>query len=184
MIEIKAEGIEYAEKQLSAYPERIRRAAYNAVDRTLTHLKKTISASVRKEYNAYDEEIKKTLVIQRVSKNVLSGSVRSSGRALSFNAFKIKKPKKGKGPLKVKIRKRNGAKTMRGAFIGVSKKGYTGVMQRKGKKPYPLRVLYALSVPQMVGNTEVTTDIEKEAEEYLNKRFLHEVDYQLGKAGK
>lgn len=71
---------------------------------------------------------------------------------------------------------------MPGLFLGVSRKGYTGAMQRAQRKArYPLRIPYGPSVPQMFGSENVIGELTPLAEATLNKRFLHEVEYRFGK---
>lgn len=180
-IEFDAQGIEEAKRLLADSPARLRRAAANAVNRTIKHLGKEISVTVRSEYIVPAREIKKTLAIRRASREWLTGKISAVGSPLPLGVFKVTKPKDG--ALKAKVRKSSSPKPLKGVFIGKSHKEYTGAMRRVGSASYPLDVPYGPSVPQMLGNKSVMEPIEKEAEEYLNERFLHEVDQQLRMKG-
>lgn len=181
-IEFEAQGIEYAKRILADSPKRLRRAAANAVNRTIAHLGKEISVQVRKEYIVPAEEVKKALAVRRASRERLTGQISAKGSPLTLNVFKITRPKAG--ALRAKVRKSSSPKPVKGLFFGVAHKGYKGAMHRVGGGSYPLEVPYGPSVPQMVGNKAVTEPIEKEAEEYLNKRFLHEAEQQLRMKGR
>ncbi len=180
-IEFETQGMEEAKVLLSNYPKRLRIATAHAVNRTIGHIKKEISKTVRKEYLVRAKEIKKTLNVRRASRSRLTGEISSVGRPIPLDAFNINISTKLK-PLTVKVRKTSKRRPVRGLFLGTSRNGYTGLMQRVHKgKAYPLRIPYGPSAPQMIDNEQVIAEIEREAEEYLNKRFREEVEHQLNK---
>ena len=97
-----------------------------------------------------------------------------------LTAFRVRNHKRA--PVKVQIRKQGGAKSVPGLFLGVSRNGYKGAMQRKKRKArYPLRIPYGPSVPQMFGAENVIGELTPLAEATLNERFLHEVEYRFQK---
>ena len=54
------------------------------------------------------------------------------------------------------------------------------VLQRTTDSSYPIKVLYGLSIPQMVGSKKIGEKIEDRAVEILDSRVQHEIDRLLG----
>lgn len=176
MISIDAKNMEYAQQLLGNAPKEINLAAVNAINRTITKIKTQTSKSIRKNYLVSAKNVKGTLNIKRASLSKLCGVLASQGSPLLLTAFRVRNHKRG--PVKVQIRKQGGAKSVPGLFLGVSRNGYTGAMQRKKRKArYPLRIPYGPSVPQMFGAENVIGELTPLAEATLNERFLHEVEY-------
>lgn len=177
-ITFDAQGVEQAKVILASCPDRIRVAAANAVNRTITKLRTAISKNVRSEYVIPAKKVKETLSISRASRSRISGYIKSTGRPVPLQVFRVSNNKSG--PLKARVRKNAAPVPVQGMFRGVSRKGYAGLMQRKHKRQaYPLRIPYGPSVPQMLGAEQVTKKIERDAEQFLRERFLHEVEQQF-----
>lgn len=180
MISIDAKNIEYAQQMLVKAPKEINLAAVNAINRTITKIKMQTSKSIRKNYLVSAKNVKGTLNIKRASRSKLCGVLASQGSPLLLTAFRVRIHKRA--PVKVQIRKQGGAKSVPGLFLGVSRNGYKGAMQRKKRKArYPLRIPYGPSVPQMFGAENVIGELTPLAEATLNERFLHEVEYRFQK---
>lgn len=180
MISIEAKNLEYAQQMLGGAPKQIEQAAANAINRTITKIKTQTSKSIRKNYLISAKNVKGTLNIKRASRSKLRGVLASRGRPVLLTAFRVRANKRG--PVKVQVRKQSGAKAVPGLFLGVSRKGYTGAMQRTQRKArYPLRIPYGPSVPQMFGSENVIGELTPLAEATLNERFLHEVEYRFSK---
>lgn len=180
MISIDAKNMEYAQQLLGGAPKEIEQAAANAINRTITKIKTQTSKSIRKNYLISAKNVKGTLNIKRASRSKLCGVLASRGRPLLLTAFRVRANKHG--PVKVRVRNLGGAKAVPGLFLGVSRKGYTGAMQRTQRKArYPLRIPYGPSVPQMFGSENVIGEFTLLAEATLNERFLHEVEYRFSK---
>lgn len=180
MISIDAKNLEYAQRKLGGTPKQIEQAAANAINYTITKIKTQTSKSIRKNYLVSAKNIKGALDIKRASRSNLRGVLASRGSPLLLTAFKVSVNKRG--PIKAKVRKQTRVKAVPGLFLGVSRKGYTGAMQRTQRKArYPLRIPYGPSIPQMFGSEDVIGELTPLAEATLNKRFLHEVEYRFGK---
>lgn len=179
-------NISFDEKSLAAAkmgmmlaPKETRRAASKAVNRTLTHVRSTMSKTARQRYVVKAAEIKKSLKTKRASAGSLSGEIDSAGRPIGITAFKMSVRKKG--PVKVKILRQGSLKPVKGLFVNHFPSGYVGPMYRKQRSRYPLSSFAGPSAPQMIGNKNVLPKWEKDAEEFLNRQFLHEVDYRISK---
>ena len=69
------------------------------------------------------------------------------------------------------------------AFIADMQSGHTGVFERETSKRFPIEELMGLSAAQMIGNDKVIKDVEKDAQETVNKRIEHEIDRLLNGYG-
>ncbi len=182
-IKIDDSELKKAVSKLSSFPKEIPKATASALNRTLTFTKKRVNQEVRKTYNIKSSEVNKTLQVNKANSSKLSASIISKGNSLTIGRFtrNIASWKKGK-LIKVKVKK-SGAKginTTPKAFIA----GLTGnshVVKRVGKAAYPIKVLHTLSVPQMIGNENITEKVMNEAGEKLSERINHEVEFRLSK---
>lgn len=86
-------------------------------------------------------------------------------------------------PLRVSVKRGSGAKTIKGAFLTQFKSGHMAVVNRKGKKRFPVVERYGPSIPQMFKADEIREPVVKDTEERLNKEFAHEVDRVLAGIG-
>lgn len=179
MISIKGENLEYAQMLLGNAPKQIQWAAVRAINRTVTSVKANVSKKIRQNYTIKAPEVKKTLAVRRADGRRLRGAVVSHGRPLLLTAFDVRTYKRG--PIGVKVRKQKDIRRVPGLFLGTSRTGYVGAMQRTQRARYPLRVPYGPSVPQMFGSADVISELIPLAEKTLNKRFLHEVEYRFSK---
>lgn len=178
--------ISYDEKSLNRAktmmilaPQEVHKAASTSVNRTLTHVKSTMSKEARARYLVKASEVKKSLKTKRASSGSLSGEIDSAGRPIGITAFRMSVRKRG--PVKVKILRQGSLKPVKGLFVNHFPSGYTGPMYRKQRSRYPLSSFAGPSVPQMIGNKNVLPKWEKDAEAFLNRQFLHEVDYRISK---
>ncbi|WP_293726880.1 phage tail protein [uncultured Phascolarctobacterium sp.] len=182
MISIDAKEIEKAKLLLHNYPKQVTAAAASAINRTSTAVKTQVSKTIRENYLISAKDIKGTLSIKRASSLKLTGMISSIGAAPLITAFRVRTYKKG--PVRVQVLKNSSPKAVPGLFIGTSLKGYVGAMQRKNlSMRYPLRIPRGPSVPQMFAAKRSMSTIAPFAEKTLNQRFLHEVQYRLGKYG-
>ena len=69
------------------------------------------------------------------------------------------------------------------AFIGGMGSGHKGMFERKRETRLPIRELYGPSVAHMVENSVVVEEIEKAAQETINKRVEQEITRILNGIG-
>lgn len=182
MISIDTQELENARVLLSGAEGQVHAATVNAINRTTTSVKAYVSKTIRANYLVAAKDIKATLSIKRATKTKLVGVVSSIGQPPLITSFKVLVSKKG--PVRVQVLKKGRPKPVAGIFMGTSLKGYVGAMQRKDlKMRYPLRIPHGPSVPQMFGAKRSMSLIGPYAEKTLNQRFLHEVEYRLGRLG-
>lgn len=171
--------IERAKTMLALAPKEADRAAAAAINRTLTHVPKEMAKTVREKYIVRAGSVKKSLRKNRASAGKLAGEIISTGKTMPLTSFKIGGGRRG--PMRVKVLHRGSPKPVKGLFARQFKKGYDGPMKRVGGARYPLKTPAGPSIPQMVGNEEIFSKWGDEAEEFLNKRFTHEIDFRFSK---
>ena len=180
-IELDKKSKDLAKNLRHLSTKQVNRASYVAINRTLTHARKTLSVDARVRYVAKAGPIKASMELERANGGNLSGSVISTGRQLSLSAFQTTAYKRGPVGVRI-IRQGKGEKMQR--VPGMIKKdwpsGYSGVMMRTSKNKYPLKTPGGPSVPQMVGNEEVLKSAAPEIGEFLNERFQHEIEHRFG----
>lgn len=182
MISIDADNYENAKALLQNAPAQVGAAVTNAINRTATTVKAHVSKTIRKNYLISAKDIKGTLSIKRATRSNLKGMISSIGPAPLLTSFKVRVYKKG--PVRVQVLKNSKPESIPGLFVGTALKGYVGAMQRKNLSArYPLRIPYGPSVSQMFSAERSMSEIAPFAEKTLNERFLHEVDYRLGRYG-
>lgn len=184
-ISLDEQNVKLAETFLADAPKEVQRAASAAINRTITKVKTATSVTVRKRYVANAGAIKKSLSHTRATASKPQGRLRSEGPSLPLTAFQMSRAGaasvRGTGPMRVKVLKSSSPKPVRGLFSRTFPRGYFGPMMRVGRTPYPLRTPAGPSVPQMVGHDETMNVLVPEAEKTLNERFLHEVEFRMGR---
>lgn len=155
----------------------------SALNRSISNIKANVPKEVRKDYNVKATDVKETLKVFKASASKLQGEVKSSGRILGLDKFKVS-PKtvnpKRKSQLKIAVKK-NGSKQVLGAFIA-SING-TKVFKRDGTARLPISRLMGPSIPQMIGNQETVKKINKEAYVMYENRVNHEINRLLSRMG-
>ncbi len=184
MIEINSEAIERAETLLAGIPKGAERAFSNAINRAVTYSKTKALKEVRKVYTVKQSDLneKSATKVQKASTGNLAGYVSFSGYKLPLYKFQVtpKEPRKGK-KVKATVMK-GGGTTFDSAFIADLGHGM-GVFERITSRRYPTEQIMGLSTGQMVQNEVIIEQLEKEAEEKVNERVMHEIDRILNGYG-
>jgi hypothetical protein len=188
MITVKLDKSEQKklEKKLRNLAHKTPNVLARAINRVVSNVGKNIKKNVRENYEISSRDVGETLDLEKANKNRLVGRVVSTGNLIPIYNFKmtpnIPWQQMSATPLeyRVKIKKKEGYKKITGMFVQILKKtGKISTFERVDKNHYPLRDVYSLSVPQMIGNKEVLDKIEKEANETLRKRVNHEVERMI-----
>lgn len=153
----------------------------NSLNRSLSNMKSNITKEVRSTYHVKAGDVKSTLKTFRASRSKLTAEVRSSGKTMGLDKFKVS-PKtvnpKRKSQLKIAVKK-DGVKQVLGSFIAAI--NGTKVFKRDGKKRLPISRLMGPSVPQMVGNEEKVEIIQTKAWVTYQKNLNHYIDHLLSR---
>ena len=178
---LKRVAIELADVSKKDVPK----AIVSALNRTI----QTVGTDMKREavarYEIKSGDVQKTLKLKRASASQMQAAAQSTGKPLGLFHFKVKprkRPTKRIKAVKVKIKKSDGYKEIKTnpkAFI--ANKNALNVFKRVGEKRLPIVRLTTLSIPQMISNPEALANIQKHAEETLEKRTAHEIEYRLSK---
>ena len=156
------------------------RALNRAVDAGVTQAARSVSS----EYYVQNQKVKKTIKTKKANANSLTAGFISAGNAIPLINFKTNPKrvpaKKPKILLQAGVLRSGGLGSIKNAFVNKTKSGKIHVLQRTTNSSYPIKVLYGLSIPQMVGSKKIGEKIEDRAVEILDSRVQHEIDRLLG----
>lgn len=161
----------------------VKRAATSAVGRALTASRAAVAKKVRGEYTVKSADIKTGIHVKRakVTADGVFGAVIGEGDRLRLDKFKVFR--NAKSPMAVKVMKRKKASKIRGLFFANTSKGKEAPFLRSTAKRKPINILYGPSLPEMMGNKDVVRFMSDVAQDTLNRRFEHEMNYRLAKKG-
>jgi hypothetical protein len=153
----------------------------NASNRAATTVNASIKREVRKKYIVKAGDIQQTITKKRASKSNPYTEVVSKGNLLGLDKFKVlpRKPNpRRKAPIKVSVKKGEGAKKILQAFVADI--NGSKVMRRQGKSRLPIQRLFGPSVPQMIDNEKVRNQIQNDGFDTFTKRLDHEITRLVG----
>ncbi len=181
IVDVDKKQLQSVEDRLGEFNKQAPSAISRALNRAASNVNSNIKKEVRKEYNIKAGDINETLTKTKASKISLKAEVRSSGALIPLDKFKVS-PKtvnpKRKSQIKIGVKK-DGLKIVMGAFVAdINGKK---VFQRESKSRLPINRLFGPSVPQMLGNEEIKTEIERQGQETFNNRLEHEINRILEK---
>ncbi|MEY8517186.1 phage tail protein [Lachnospiraceae bacterium 29-84] len=185
MIEVSAEAIERVECILAGVPKGAERALSNAINRGLSRVKTGATKRVKEVYTVQSSAINEATntKIQKASTGKLAGYIHFSGCKIPLYKFKVTPKAPGVKKQVTAAVKKGGGTAFENAFIAQMKSGHTGVFERETSKRLPVEEKMGLAMAQMVGNLNVMTEIEKEAQEVINERLEHEIERILNGYG-
>lgn len=166
----------------------------NALNKTADHIRVLASKEVAKHYTIKQRDAKSmTRVFPRAHIGSFHAAVRAESRLLTPYHFKYTPTtgittKSGTGwknsylrPTTTVTIKKGNKQSLRHAFVAVIR-GTRNVYARKegGKKIVSLR---SVSLPQMIANEKVSSEIYKDVTEFYEKKFMQEFNFVAEKAG-
>ena len=185
--DIKIDDVDFQEKlkKLSEFPKEVPRAARAATKRTVSTVKKTMSKEVSSKYKIRSGEVKETITTQKPTSKDLIFYIHSRGTRYTLSHFEknLKKVVTEKeSDIRVEVKKGSPKiiRTSPKAFIAPIKGNFL-IAKRKGVARKPIVTLKTLSIPQMIKNENISKQIETVANDTLQKRLEHEVEYRLQK---
>lgn len=189
MIEIESKDIEKAQKKLAGIKFGIEKALSATINHALGKIKTGIKKTVRAEYYIKNKDVEKTLKVKKASKSLLTGTIVSTSTRTAISKFAVTKGRKG---IKVAISKKEGRKLLQGKpnlygrpFTAIVRNKHLGVFQRKtangirlekGKWKSPMKELYTISIPEMLGNKNIQEYVKEEAAKLIPERLDHEIE--------
>lgn len=196
---IDTKQIDKLSSELKGFEKEVKSATRLALNRTINHVITKAGQTVSKLYAVKSTEVKATFKggIKKPTNNDLSTRVLSVGHTLSIAHFphnpnnpllaKMIAIRYNNSKIKVKIKKSEGYKVINGnpgAFIAsTGAKSDSGVQfnvfKRVGKARLPIKVIRTLSIPQMITNEVVASQVQEAATQKLSERFEHEIDRKM-----
>lgn len=200
MIEITNDTIEKINVLLADVPKGAETVFSNAINRGLSRIKTQALKRVKKVYTADSEALTAatTTRVNKASKGNLAGYVSFSGVKLPLYKFNVSPRKPATGQQVTAAVKKGGSGTpFEDAFIAEMSNGHIGVFERTGVQGIEARVekwkknkhsekieeKMGLSAAQMIENENIIEGLEREAQEIVNKRLIHEMNRILNGYG-
>lgn len=187
MIEITSDAIERAGTLLAGIPKGAERVFANAMNRGLSRVKTQATKRVKEVYAVQSKALQDatTIKVNKASTGNLAGYVSFSGVKIPLYKFKVTPTKPGTGKqVRAAVKKGGSGTPFEDAFIAEMKSnGHTGVFERVTRKRFPIEEKMGLSAAQMVGNENIIDGLEKEAQELVNERIIHEMNRILNGYG-
>lgn len=197
MIEISEDTIDRVTTILAGVPKGAERALSNAINRGLSKVKTGATKRVKEVYTVKSGALTSATNtrVQRASVGDLTGYIYYSGCKIPLYKFKVT----GNSKVHATVKKGGGG-TFEDAFIAQMSNGQLGVFERTGEQGIISRLAKAknqrgtahtekveekmgLSAVQMIGNEQVITQVEEEAQKTVNERIEHEIDRLLNGYG-
>ena len=186
MIEITSDAIERVGTLLADVPKGAERVFASAMNRGISRVKTQAIKQVKTVYAVNGAALTKAtrINITKASTGNLAGFVSFSGVKIPLYKFKVTPTKPGTGKqVRAAVKKGGSGTPFEDAFVAEMKSnGHTGVFERTGRKRFPIEEKMGLSA-QMVGNEDIIDGLEKEAQELVNERIIHEMNRILNGYG-
>ena len=189
MIEMKVEvdNVQEVKKRLGVLCNKAPSVIANAINRTVTNVKKNMAQETVQRYYTTSTEVKKTIKTSRATKTNLSGAAISRASPIALSKFKVSpnrpinysRGKVSPNVYKVSEKKgeeRNPLNVNPKAFIAVMGSGHKGVFRRESSAAMPIKQLFGPSVPQMLKNAQIMGRVQEEAKNTLKKRIDAEIE--------
>ncbi len=170
MIEITSDAIERVGTLLADVPKGAERVFASAMNRGISRVK--------------TQAIKQVKTVYAVNGAALTKATRIN-ITIPLYKFKVTPTKPGTGKqVRAAVKKGGSGTPFEDAFVAEMKSnGHTGVFERTGRKRFPIEEKMGLSAAQMVGNEDIIDGLEKEAQELVNERIIHEMNRILNGYG-
>lgn len=186
MVEITGNNLSEAAKLLGGVKNGMEKVAARAINHTTSKAKNHIKKQVIKGYYIKNQDVEKTLNIKKATWNNPFATITSRSPVLPLGKFKIA----ASGvELKVAVSKFEGYTIRKKAFIASVKDFGKNpdsmksirIFKRKGKARLPIQLQYGASVPGMIGNQNITKELNEFISKNLEVRLSHEVEYMLSR---
>ncbi len=153
-IELDQADVNALDRRLKWMREEAPRALRNAINRTATAAKKELTAKTRQiyTYGKKNKDITSHMTMKRANVGDLTAIIYVRGGSEEMREFDVSGGVGHGNTLKALINTANGAKGFGSKGFQNQVGGYYGPFVREGRSRLPIKKLYSLSVPSMVGN--------------------------------
>jgi hypothetical protein len=188
MITFTPEQLAKAERMLGHLPGEVVKALNRAINRAADAARAEAVRGATARYRVQASAIRKTMTIYRAAGGQPAAAISSTGNRIPLFKFRVTPSspatKRLTRPHKAAVLKANAPKPILGAFVARMKNGKLGLFSRVGKKRFPIKEHFGLSIPEMLGQESVIRLIENRATEMLESRLEREIDFILSGGGK
>jgi len=178
IIEVNLEHLNDVENRLGAFKKKTPNVLSKAINRAAENAKTNMAKLTVQKYIIKNKDVKETIKVIKSNKSNLNALVKSEGKLLGLDKFKINpksRPQRPPRSQKAQVKKSGSLKSILRAFI-ITVNGKSIVMQREGVKRLPIKRLFGPAVPEMIGNEETFRELQQKANETLQKRIDHEIN--------
>lgn len=197
-IEINDADIRYIRERLGQLGDKTPNVLSRAINRTVNSIKTEMKRETAKKYNILKRDVVATLDERKATSKKLFGYVKSTGAVIPLSKFKVSPQRlvtyddgePNPTHYSAAVFKGGTLKALNHspkAFIAVMPNGHCGVYERTGTKSRknPDKELIAQrfgpSVPHMLKNEYIISEIKSKAQSTLQKRIDAEINYILSK---
>ncbi len=176
--------LDYIAEQLGTFQDQAPKVLKNAINDTARKSKKLLANEAKNKYTVKNAGFSKSLQMENATVKSLTAKLESKGKPLQLSRFKVSpsSPKTTAKVTKAKVYSENSMKLLEKdnikAFVTKFASGHVAVAQREGKTRYPIRVLYSMSVPKMLGNEK---KVMKKLRPEILKILDEQTDVQINK---
>lgn len=194
MVEIKVDlsDLESVQKRLGELAHKTPNVISASLNRAVTNIASNISKGVRAEYTIKAGDVKSVLKRRTSNRSSLSGSVTASGSVIPIEKFKttsmlstsrkggIKSVTHNKRTFKASVKK-GGLKPIATAFV--TNLSGMKAFKRKTKKRLPIGRVMGPSIPQMIGNEQISSHVHTEGQAMFERRIDAGINHLLNSLG-
>lgn len=169
--------LDYIAEQLGEFKDQAPKVLKNAINDTARKSKRLLAAEAKNKYTVKNAGFTKALQMKNATAKTLAAKIESRGEPLQLSRYKVSpaSPKSDAKTTKAKVYSESSMKPLEKdgikAFVTKFASGHVAVAQREGKERYPIKVLYSMAVPMMIGN-------EKKVMKKLRPEILKILDEQ------
>lgn len=199
---IDATNLELVKARLGSLKDRAPIALYRAINDSVAKTKTETKRAISKRYHIAQKNVALHIYSFKANKSNLKGAITTKGEKISLYKFRIKQG----NPASAAVLRANSPKALEHdpkAFIATMKNGsgsgHVGIFERKGlyakkrktteygkarkinKHNEQIRELFGPAIPQMMGREETMERIRATANETLQRRLEHHINYLLEK---
>ncbi len=196
-IEISKDDIREIKQRLGQFKDKTPNVLSRAINRTVASIKTEIKRDAAKQYSITQRDVNATLIDRRATSKELYGYVKSTGAVIPLSKFRISPQrtvmyddngKPNPSHYSAAVFKGHGLKALDRnpkAFAAIMPNHHGGMYERTGEKGRNGKEIieqrFGPSVPHMIKNKTVISDITSKAESTLHKRIDAEINYILSR---
>ncbi len=188
MIGITSEQAARVESILSGIQGGPEKAFFNVINRALDTVRVETGRQIREVYAIAQKDLRaeSNIRMKKASAGDLVGEIAFSGGTIPLYRFNVT-PKQPTPTQRTKVKaaalKSSSQTEFEDAFIARMKSGHIGMFERETRKHFPIQEFPGPSIKAMVENAAVIGEVEKAANETIEKRINHEMSRILAGYG-